>query len=290
MPKRLTRPWDNGIEYHKERLESIMAVPSVEVQGVVYKSDRFYLHSLEDETPELPTCSCGSKEAPPLFPREAFLKSLDLKAAIFGTYTLNLDWMARTVPHLVGPSSSVPTLILHGQKGLMKRLIEATAKESLPVDNSEEQGNSEPSTATCPGPGRLDFRLPPVFSPTPNDDDASSIDGGGSLRTQEDCMTSPAAFSKANSTFNRSPLQTYTPEQTFGPPRAALFPHPPMMQEHKPRITLSNLGSSCHLTQIRSAWKPTIDTKISREDGSDDDTRESKRGVHHPKCMLLFET
>ena len=289
MPKRDVRPWDNGMHF-KERLaqaEAILAVPSVELDGVKFKSDRFYLHSLQDETPPKPTCLCGSNEAPPLFPREAFVDSLDLKAAIFGTYTVSLEWMTRTFPHLVGPSSSVPTLILHGHKGLTNRLV-ASCEEDDDIFSveTEPQENSQPSIGAFKV-GGVDFRLPPVL-PTldKGQDDASTIDGGGSLFTQDGITTSSPAFFRTEN-FIRSPLQSQTPQKE-------LFANQATKEGKKitTRITMSSLGS-CQLTQIISNWKPPTDANVSEEPSGgnvDNDTRRQvKRGVHHPKFMLLFE-
>ena len=107
-----------------ERAEAILAVPSVQLDNVSYKSDRFYLHAVDEGDRLLGSqeCACGSRQAPPQFHRERFVNSLQLEAAILGTYTIDVDWMAQTFPQLVGPTSSVPTLILHGNKGPIPQL------------------------------------------------------------------------------------------------------------------------------------------------------------------------
>jgi hypothetical protein len=218
MSKRRERPWDKGCHFqeHLARAEAVLAVPSVEVDGVTYKSDRFYLNTTtsvddgngtENGNKSTSNCTCGSQQPPPLFDREKLVQSLDLKAAILGTFTTDLNWMAKTFPQLVGPTSTVPTLILHGHKGLMKRLNPVEEEEIL-LPDSEEQENSEPTiTAT------LEFRLPvPVFSHPTKDDGSISMDGGESLKTQEDPVSSPG-WNVSDTPPQRQPLhECYTPD------------------------------------------------------------------------------
>jgi Tyrosyl-DNA phosphodiesterase len=127
--------------------ESIIQVPFVEVEGVKYYSDRFYLNrTVLDDNKTSPysrvfteynkQCSCGARQAPPLLDLGKLIASLDLKAAILATYTLNLSWIAQTFPALCGPEGTVPTLILHGQKGLTKRL-EKQEQNSRNEDDSD---------------------------------------------------------------------------------------------------------------------------------------------------------
>ena len=119
--KQVNRPWDGSWQAQLERAEKILAVPSVTLGDITYKSDRFYLHAVEGDSFPLSaaaaSCTCGSQQPPPIFYRERFVNSLQLKAAIIGTYTVDLKWASQAFPQLVGPTSSVPTLILHGQKG-----------------------------------------------------------------------------------------------------------------------------------------------------------------------------
>lgn len=117
-------------------MENYLKPPSIEVDGICYKSDRFYLNGVQNKGNSSDDgsgdrsrgaggdgdcCSCGfsNKATPlPLFHRERLIQSQNLKAAIFGTFSLDLQWMSETFPNLVGPKSTVPTLILHGAKGL----------------------------------------------------------------------------------------------------------------------------------------------------------------------------
>ena len=133
-------------------------VPSVEVGGIRYLSDRFYLNlptglegvgvgagggiggggGLGAHAPA--ACTCGSTSPPPLLDRAALVRSLlgggsagngggGLVAAILSTYTFDPGWMAHEMPGLfplLAPGSGgegesgggVPTLVLHGHRGL----------------------------------------------------------------------------------------------------------------------------------------------------------------------------
>jgi hypothetical protein len=284
-----------------ERAEAILAVPSVQLDSVTYKSDRFYLHAVdededEDDRLEVKECTCGSRQAPPLFHRERFVNSLQLEAAILGTYTIDVEWMAQTFPQLVGPNASVPTLILHGQKGDIPQLHGDKEKEEPiydsdreePISREEQQPvlQSNNNTQETSGKPRLDFSLPsfsPVVgaaTPIKSNIDDSSIDGAASFQTQEEMPTfalpSPAASTPCKkpalySTRRSSPAPTTEKESTVD--------------------NCTKLGKDCHLTKVQAAWIKWEDNGVTREPSSNQDEfkRESKRGVHHPKFMLLFE-
>ena len=82
---------------------------------------------------------------------------------------------------------NLPTLILHGRKGLRKRLEKAQEEavhesDTAALESSEEQENSQPSLLGA----KVDFSLPPCLAATSAKDDSSTVDdGGGSLKTQE---------------------------------------------------------------------------------------------------------
>ena len=90
---------------------------------------------------------------PPLFDRAEFINSLDLAAAIVGTYTIgDLEYLAEAFPKLF-PSSKkndndeserahVPTLVLHGQKGFYldkkeKATVMHAVKTSIKIEKKE---------------------------------------------------------------------------------------------------------------------------------------------------------
>jgi hypothetical protein len=238
--------------------------------------------------------------------------SLDLKAAILGTFTTDLEWMAQTFPQLVGPNSTVPTLLLHGHKGLTNRLkqkAEAAEEDLLP--ESEEQENSQPNTnntTVVDGWNKeesegLDFRLP-CFSPTKADNaDASSMDGSLSLQTQED-HTSPLPMPMPSSSSWTTPQTRCKRPQELKP--AIVTDSTKTTRSRQTNLTTcrttpktiqgglhsSSLGDHFHLTQVLSAWRPSkADSTVTHEETKEATaSRETKRGVHHPKFMVLFET
>jgi hypothetical protein len=256
--KGIKRPWDGGLNDFK-RAHDRLKVPDVTVDGVSYKSDRFYLNVAAGETYEHDPnkCHCGSQNCnpPPLFDREKLLEELlnkyELEAVILGTFSVSLRWMNQRFPLLVGPNASIPTLLLHGTKGLSNRLKQAQAQTCCEtVDpESEEQENSDPLE-----------HLPQFTFPASFDEgELTSICGDAdvqSLVTQEDPVSSPAWKLKS--------------------------PH-----RRPPPFSISCLGKDVHLTEVL----PTCDEStpgVTHEENQKDQ-RQWKFGVHHPKFMLLFE-
>jgi hypothetical protein len=72
----------------------------VELGGISYKCDRFYLNAVKGDNlehqPQHSGCDCGSEACnpPPLFYREK-LSELNMKAAILGTFSLSLGQVCR---------------------------------------------------------------------------------------------------------------------------------------------------------------------------------------------------
>ena len=282
MSKRRIRPWDAGGSFQAklERAQRALAVPSVRVDGIDFKCDRFYLHAMGDDEPAVGTgdhCRCGSDQPPPLFQREKLVHSLNLRAAILGTFSIDLEWFQNAFPQLIGPSSTIPTLVLHGQKGLSKQLEKETKKATVEDDHGsvrEEHSSESP----------INFRFP-CFSPNSSratDDDISTIDGGSSLKTQEDPVLSPGwkllTPQRPSVKRNRDVQNILSSNQGAKPQNRSK--------------DASELGQNFHLTQVLSAWLPNqADSKVTHENNDTKDPHlESKRGVHHPKFMLLFET
>ena len=354
--KRQRRPWDMGCSFQDQldRAEAVLAVPSVIVDGTVYKSDRFYLHALLGEEENLQQqpqqqqpqqqqqqhqCHCGSQQPPPLFHREKFVHSLDLKAAILGTYTIDLEYMMDQFPSLVGPNSTVPTLILHGHRGLMNQINQQNEWKTTTTtsviqqehDQKKQKDNHHhnhhhhnPATRKQPS---LDFRLP-LFSPTTKNNE--DIDAGTCTSGDDDDEESFQSQEDHNNNNNNTTKWTdfhSPPQQQQQQQRAR-----PSMPVDRPNTTTSSLdldellsrkntnqeptttntttattttttttttcflGEQCHLTQVVSAWTPPKNSKVTHE--QDDETPapnnnhlpEYKKGVHHPKFMLLFES
>ena len=98
-------------------------VSCIEVNGVTYFSDRFYLNNPSGITENFNADSTGLSS--PLFCQAKLVASLDLKAAIIGTYVLDPDWIKKEFPVLFSDrvngdndstdTEEIPALVLHGQ-------------------------------------------------------------------------------------------------------------------------------------------------------------------------------
>lgn len=104
----------------------LSTVPSITIGNETFYSDRFYLNAptgLSYYDPDIiqkeNASRCKCQHAPPLFDRNKLINSLDLKAAIIGTYTLSRSYMLNDLKKLFakGPdgTSEVPVLVLHGK-------------------------------------------------------------------------------------------------------------------------------------------------------------------------------
>ena len=140
-----------------------------------------YDHNRNRLPPEKPP----EEHRPPLFDRAEFINSLDLTAAIIGTYTIgDLEYLTEAFPNFFPSSKSedgsvssnrsyVPTLILHGQKGFYlekkeKAKVMQAVKTSIKIEKEDEAmhlrgGGSSQSS--------LQSKSPPVPKSTENRDD-----------------------------------------------------------------------------------------------------------------------
>jgi len=139
----ISRPWDRPKTSVKRRKPSTSEInkhsnsswddsstataPFITIDGVPFFSDRFYLTASEYDFTDLKAksvlCpSCGSKSSEqeewdphfPLFHASRLVASLDLQAAILGTFSLDTEWFLEKFPSLV----RIPTLVLYGQRGM----------------------------------------------------------------------------------------------------------------------------------------------------------------------------
>eukprot|EP00978_Attheya_sp_CCMP212_P014711 scaffold37608_cov44-Attheya_sp.AAC.2 len=173
MRKRGGRPWERGIgrssdggagppeSKHGSRPAPTASakhgpVPSVQLpNGTTYLSDRFYLNAHESSSSSRGTSSVV------LFDRAQLVASLDLVAAVIGTYTLNPEAISRELPTLVSSHAVVPTLVLHGHKGLSAAARRGTLNTTRTV--------SPTSTTITTADEDAKLLLPTVAtSPTPN--------------------------------------------------------------------------------------------------------------------------
>ena len=241
------RPWDRKRKSRptiatNDSATQRATTPSIEVDGTRYLSDRFYLHHHisatatpgpddADTTAATPTeqhacCHCGAQQPPPLLCRSRLVQSLQLRAAIVGTYTISdsIESIRSQYPSLV--SGDVPCVILHGKKGWKP-----------PTPRTDTENISMTSTAS----------------------DNSDIDSilGEPIDEVEDMENKKA------STGNHA----------------------------------TTIPSNVHFAEVTSSWLPT---SVALRDAVCPSTgtlrpsiiqqRLPKRGVHHPKYMLLFET
>ena len=122
--------------------------PFILVDGNRYYADRFYLLTPNgDEAcatatpPPLCTCTCGAQQPPPTLDRARLIQSLDLDAVILGTYTVSPSYVMNLF-------DNIPTLVLHGHKGLESRL--ATHSNHNRTTNSSMLGLQHPHIINKP--------------------------------------------------------------------------------------------------------------------------------------------
>lgn len=282
MSKRPSRPWENGAS-------SSEGVSCITVDGVKYFSDRFYLNRGVGDPPVTSSdeCTCGARAPPPLLDRERLVASLDLKAAIVASYTVAPSYVIREYPSLFGPDSMVPTLVLHGHKGLSERMRE----------NRQSQDSSHSAAMIQSKRTIADIK-------TENSDEKES---------------SPRVKSEYDDDNDETGLVIVKEELEEEPPEDAwLRKLNEVMLSKK-----ATFGKSVHLTEVLPTWiseEGKIEIESLRQeaatnrDNDDDDVivldsddeetpvdtrygveqfviqrRKRKQGVHHPKYMILFE-
>jgi len=195
-------------------------------------------------------CHCGSHQPPQLLDRQRLVNSLQLKGVIAATYSLDLEWMQDTWPQLAGRQSHVPTLILHGQRGLDERL-------ECGNGNGLARSNTNARNASV----------------NDNKNDDADIDSIGSL--EESWEDRDARASRANPQPNNAKQRP--------------------IEISRARDASSDIFQSSknlHVTEVRTASKRRVSTSVTSEKQatSTKSKLETKRGVFHPKFMLLFET
>mmetsp|Transcript_17221 Transcript_17221/g.19932 ORF Transcript_17221/g.19932 Transcript_17221/m.19932 type:complete len:867 (+) Transcript_17221:123-2723(+) len=178
----MKRPWSPTERQSLKKNSNTSSIPfasdppHVMVDGIKFYSDRFYLNApvglpkYDDAFHEKNQHMCekcqGQNSPPPLFDRSRLIKSLDLKAAIVATYTMNPDWISHEMPTLFPPwkgdnsnqggrgdtlfknyncdknqSDCVPTLILHGHKGLEASVLRQRKERLERLNQLSEKRN-----------------------------------------------------------------------------------------------------------------------------------------------------
>jgi hypothetical protein len=271
-PPKLTKPDHND-------------VPFVTINGTKFYSDRFYLNAtLRDDTDnddflnetQSDICHCGAKNPPPLFSRSALVDSChsDLKAVIFGTYTFDLATLQQEFPTLFGACAKTPCLVLHGKKGW------SNAARTSQVENDDDDPESVPKEDEY-----VDHK-----------DDCSI-----SLETQDEETIESSKLFDRHSTLE-------TPQSPIPQRNAAALPETVHFAGMRVYTGIFRVCACSHTlsltffdsTEVTSTWLRPQDIPQSFGAAVDNDTgflrhdavvskRLFKRGVHHPKFMILIQ-
>ena len=233
-------------------------IPYVEIFGVRYLSDRFYLHKTDfrrrdnEQKQEgvSQSCTCGAQEAPILLDRQALIESLNLQCAVIATYTIDKRWLSHAFPTLCGPNATVPTLVLHGRQD---------PREQLKKEDGDDDDNSSQTSSIL---GDDEEESPPLWESMYEKETAGEKNADNddlSIGTQPDDVQAAAAADAF--AWDETTHVTQSPAVAFSP--------------------------HVRFTQIAPTWLPPpemADIVLQRKV-----LRERKHGVYHPKYMLLVE-
>jgi hypothetical protein len=300
-------------------------IPYVQVDGVRYYSDRFYLNrtavddpinanepggvstsSSSSQSSSPSSCTCGARNPPPLLDRSRLVASLKLKAAILATYTLEPDTVMSEFPCLFHANTNVPVLILHGQKGWTPA-CDNDDDDNRRTEKKHDDDNHDDHDDNDDDDRDEETPPPPIHLNT-NDGDADA-DDDCSVGTQEEATLQAADNFKSPETPIRkdgivSSVQT---EDAKDLDSHSNSPPPPPLP-YKSRATfgdkdIARFPDHVHWTEVLPSWIPPHDlpsqgggggTGTTNEDGTISlavqEKRRMKRGVHHCKFMILLET
>ncbi len=310
--KRVVRPWDHVAhdlrqQQQRQQVKDAASPPApspgksysspsfIEIDDIAYFSDRFYLHRLPtDDDPmsqqQYPwSCSCGARGSPPLLDISRLVASLDLQAAILATYTLDPEWMQVALPSMFGPDAKIPTLVLHGQKGFSSGSPKATSTfnktEQDPDSPCRDESHSLHHTKTSP-------QQPQVV-------DSIIKIAGGDEEEEEDCDNESCFWNTQDNILPPLLATIATPQKSTSP---SAMPHyksatpirnkkrgtstmqHAMSSPTRPLASSSSVSPCTYFTKVEPVWVPPSDATTARLE-----EKERKRGVHHPKYMLLLE-
>jgi hypothetical protein len=313
MSKRIVRPWDKeamfmppgmskakrpAVDDNENNSDNNGEIPFVQVDGVRYYSDRFYLNrtALDDpvgadepggasasSSQSASSCTCGARNPPPLFDRSRLVASLKLKAAILATYTLEPDTVMSEFPSLFHANTTVPVLILHGQKGWTPYDKKAEKKDDLNYhDDDRDEETPPPATLNTNDGGDGD-------DCSVGTQEEATIQAADNFKSPETPILKDGmkmdVMAFLQNAENDKDLPPYQSRATFGDKDIARFP------DH------------VHWTEVLPSWIPphdlpsqggTGEASTTNKDGTVStavqEKRKMKRGVHHPKFMILLET
>jgi hypothetical protein len=262
-------------------------------------------------------CDCGSSQAPPTFPLVDFVnQSLDVKAAVMGTFNIHPEWFRQNFPRFcerrksssdgigtedsdndndndndnnksVAYNTTVPTFILHGHRGLENAL----AKRVQQADEIEYE--------------------------TDRDDDEGDDDDIGDHQNSSKSKNSKRGSPRRPSIEQSSKFRFFLPATAKATETARHFVNNPDLQlcqvhcnwekrssiNNNNNINNNDNNNSNDNNNNKSKTSPVgVRVRVSsdKENSENDDekskknnntttTRETKFGVHHPKFLLLFE-
>ena len=305
MSSKRSRPWDNRTKKRvripppssaaaSQPKTTSAIIPNVEIGSTRFYSDRFYLHrSVYDDdggcqksaaraSTSMGGCQCGAKNPPPLFDRSALVASLDLKAAIFATYSLNADGLAQEFPCLFGKEASIPTLVLHGNKGWT---LEKATEAAVSDEDAEEDPDSQPLSPLF-AEMHTSVTKTVVATSEAVDDGGVNGDDECTIHTQEE----ETLFVAASTTY-ADPGSPQTPTK----PKAKITGR----QESTISNSYDAFPTSVHFSEVTASWirpsdVPKASSGLLDENGGLSDQilqkRKCRQGVHHPKFMILFES
>lgn len=172
--------------------EDANATDGIRVNGVIFQSDRFYLNDNNNNNNHSPwkeqnDCHCGGGggdasgcHPPPLFSRSHLVESLQLKAAVIGTYTFEMDVFKREFPSLFGKqdhnsSIGIPTFVIHGKKGWNKQKTTRTQIQYTDDDDDDESLGSETAFVSDPNNNNDDSMTQEGKEVDENDNDLEKL-------------------------------------------------------------------------------------------------------------------
>ncbi|GKY96711.1 hypothetical protein MPSEU_000630600 [Mayamaea pseudoterrestris] len=311
MPKRFRQHGDERTKQSRSK-PNLSEVPFITVDGHDFYADRFYLttsvhddnDSSDDQYSSSSTrqqlsashnndyddsfkCTCGSRQAPPLLDRSKLVASLDLKAAIIATFSIDANihshasskptatsrWLPLEFPSLFGPDATVPTLILHGQRRGGGR------ERNCDVDHGK-QGNEDDACGDESSCSHHDLFEDDFVAADESKltRDKSSNDIADDDDDHDSLCTQPGI----NQEFEGNDDNEINPSRPESP---HLLPDSVYLTQ-----VLSSFVTPMTLASLRSMAAPLIDKNGCVSQAVIDRRLPGGAGVHHPKYMILFET
>ena len=302
----------------------VAPTPFVEINGKKYHSDRFYLNKPLGSLPYY------DNNEGVLFCRAELIASLNLKAAIVGTYVLDPACLKKELPSLFGEDASVPTLLLHGQRefSINYRTSRKSKYKKMRFPSTNNNRNKRMkaenySTHSTEGETNenfitVDHHKDQVYSriDVPENDsvEEDSVEKSKVVQQQDELLPAEEGWRHASKHASQQLENISLYSDADNNDIARLLSSDDDDEEEERENIVFN--KSVYLTQILTTWIPPSDAFDFRGDSSasckqdqeaifkkeffnknimgvSDDTikvRKHCMGVYHPKFFLLFET